>query len=161
MRRYSNNFKITMTVLSVFFVCFIWGNSLLPGTESGNLSGNVLNFVNSFLKKVGINKEVSHYMIRKAAHFTEHMCFGACLLVTLRAYTQEVLKYISNILFIGLLVPVIDEFIQLFIDGRGGEIKDVIIDFSGLLVGIIISFIIVFLIDRKNKSKLKLVVRRR
>lgn len=161
MRRYSNNFKITMTVLSVFFVCFIWGNSLLPGTESGNLSGNVLNFVNSFLKNVGINKEVSHYMIRKAAHFTEHMCFGACLLVTLRAYTQEVLKYISNILFIGLLVPVIDEFIQLFIDGRGGEIKDVIIDFSGLLVGIIISFIIVFLIDRKNKSKLKLVVRRR
>ena len=161
MRRYSNNFKITMTVLSVFFVCFIWGNSVLPGTESGNLSGNVLNFVNSFLKKVGINKEVSHYMIRKAAHFTEHMCFGACLLVTLRAYTQEVLKYISNILFIGLLVPVIDEFIQLFIDGRGGEIKDVIIDFSGLLVGIIISFIIVFLIDRKNKSKLKLVVRRR
>ncbi len=161
MRRYSNNFKITMTVLSVFFVCFIWGNSLLPGTESGNLSGNVLNFVNSFLKNVGINKEVSHYMIRKAAHFTEHMCFGACLLVTLRAYTQEVLKYISNILFIGLLVPVIDEFIQLFIDGRGGEIKDVIIDFSGLLVGIIISFIIVFLIDRKNKSRLKLIVRRR
>lgn len=161
MRRYSNNFKITMTVLSVFFVCFIWGNSLLPGTESGNLSGNVLNFVNSFLKNAGINKEVSHYMIRKAAHFTEHMCFGACLLVTLRAYTQEVLKYISNILFIGLLVPVIDEFIQLFIDGRGGEIKDVIIDFSGLLVGIIISFIIVFLIDRKNKSRLKLIVRRR
>lgn len=161
MRRYSNNFKITMIVLSVFFVCFIWGNSLLPGTESGNLSGNVLNFVNSFLKNVGINKEVSHYMIRKAAHFTEHMCFGACLLVTLRAYTQEVLKYISNILFIGLLVPVIDEFIQLFIDGRGGEIKDVIIDFSGLLVGIIISFIIVFLIDRKNKSRLKLIVRRR
>lgn len=161
MRRYSNNFKITMTVLSVFFVCFIWGNSLLPGTESGNLSGNVLNFVNSFLKNVGINKEVSHYMIRKSAHFTEHMCFGACLLVTLRAYTQEVLKYISNILFIGLLVPVIDEFIQLFIDGRGGEIKDVIIDFSGLLVGIIISFIIVFLIDRKNKSRLKLIVRRR
>lgn len=161
MRRYSNNFKITMTVLSVFFVCFIWGNSLLPGTESGNLSGNVLNFVNSFLKNVGINKEVSHYMIRKTAHFTEHMCFGACLLVTLRAYTQEVLKYISNILFIGLLVPVIDEFIQLFIDGRGGEIKDVIIDFSGLLVGIIISFIIVFLIDRKNKSRLKLIVRRR
>lgn len=161
MRRYSNNFKIIMTVLSVFFVCFIWGNSLLPGTESGNLSGNVLNFVNSFLKNVGINKEVSHYMIRKAAHFTEHMCFGACLLVTLRAYTQEVLKYISNILFIGLLVPVIDEFIQLFIDGRGGEIKDVIIDFSGLLVGIIISFIIVFLIDRKNKSRLKLIVRRR
>lgn len=161
MRRYSNNFKITMTVLSVFFVCFIWGNSLLPGTESGNLSGNVLNFVNSFLKNIGINKEVSHYMIRKAAHFTEHMCFGACLLVTLRAYTQEVLKYISNILFIGLLVPVIDEFIQLFIDGRGGEIKDVIIDFSGLLVGIIISFIIVFLIDRKNKSRLKLIVRRR
>lgn len=142
-----------MTLLSIIFICFIWGNSLLPGTESGKLSLNVLDFVNNFLRSIGINKEVSNYMIRKTAHFTEHMCLGACLLVTLRAYTKEILKYISNILFIGLFVPVVDEFIQLFIEGRGGEVKDIIIDFSGILTGIIISFIIVKLVDRKNKNK--------
>lgn len=160
MIRDSNKFKIIMTILSVIFICFIWGNSLLTGTESGKLSESILNFINNSLKVIGINKEVSHYMVRKAAHFTEHMCLGACLLVTLRSYTKEILKYISNILFIGLFVPVVDEFIQLFIEGRGGEIKDVIIDFSGLLTGIIISSIIVWLIDRKNNRR-RLVVRRR
>ena len=52
-----------------------------------------------------------------------------------------------------MFVPVVDEFIQLFIEGRGGEVKDIIIDFSGILTGQIISFIIVKLVDRKNKNK--------
>ena len=134
-----------MTTLSVLMVCFIWGNSLLPGTESGNLSLTILNFVNTTLRSIGIKQEVSHYMIRKAAHFTEHMILGTCFLVTLRAYTKNIFRNICNVLFAGLFVPVIDEFIQLFIDGRGGEIKDVIIDFSGVLTGVILTSIIMIL----------------
>lgn len=145
-------FKVIMTSLSTLMICFIWGNSLIPGEGSGNLSLQVLNIVNTTFSSIEI-KEVSHYIIRKAAHFTEHMCLGICLLVTLRAYTKNIIKNICNVLFIGLLVPVIDEFIQLFIDGRGGEIKDVIIDFSGVLTGVIVTVVIVALIDKKQKNK--------
>lgn len=143
-----------MTILSITFVCFIWGNSLLSEKESEVLSLYVRDLVNNILRSIGINVKVDNYMVRKSAHFTEHMCFGACLFVTLRSYTRDIIKYLGNILFIGLFVPVIDEFIQLFIDGRGGEIKDVIIDFSGILTGIIIASIIVRLVDRnKNKER--------
>lgn len=161
MKRNGYTFRTVMTILSIAFVCFIWGNSLVPGKESGALSLSIRDFVNNILRNIGINAEVTNYMVRKAAHFTEHMFFGACLLVTLRSYTKDIIRYLSNILFIGLLVPVIDEFIQLFIDGRGGEIKDVIIDFSGILTGIIIASIIVRLVDRnrmRNKNKERKIV---
>jgi VanZ family protein len=37
-----------------------------------------------------------------------------------------------------LLVPVIDEFIQLFSAGRAGMVQDILLDFSGAVTGLVV-----------------------
>ena len=56
------------------------------------------------------------------------------------------------VLIHGLFTAILDETVQLFVDGRSGEVLDVLIDFSGVLVSVLI---MTFFIKRK-KSSIKL-----
>ena len=55
----------------------------------------------------------------------------------------------------GLMIAAITEIIQLNVPGRSGEFTDVLIDFSGYLVGALIVGLILFLILRRQKCKIK------
>ena len=52
----------------------------------------------------------------------------------------------------GLFMGILTEIIQLNVDGRSGEFTDLLIDFSGYLLGFSIIFLILFLIIRKNQK---------
>ena len=60
-------------------------------------------------------------------------------------------------LFVGLFTAVIDEFIQLFFEGRSAEITDVLIDFSGVVTGalfmLLFYFIYIKIRYKKDKGK--------
>ena len=56
-------------------------------------------------------------------------------MLSLRVYTRRILSHISWPLFFGLLAGVLDEGIQMFADGRGSDVRDVVIDFSGVVFG--------------------------
>lgn len=74
--------------------------------------------------------------IRKTAHFTIYTILGILMTLTLKEYN------INNIISISILLCILyatsDEIHQLFIIGRSGEIKDVIIDTCGSTLGIIL-----------------------
>ena len=53
----------------------------------------------------------------------------------------------------GLMMGIITELIQLNVPGRSGEFKDVLIDFSGYVLGFLIILSILFLIIRKQNKK--------
>ena len=53
----------------------------------------------------------------------------------------------------GLLMGILTEVIQLSVPGRSGEFKDVLIDFSGYVVGFLIILLILFLIIRHQNKK--------
>ena len=120
------------TALLIVNVLFIWGNSLLPGSVSGAISHFVRD-VHAFLFPGGSSDPDSgHGLIRKLAHFTEFACLGA-----LFAWLFGMLaKPFSVALPCGFLVACIDEIIQRFVPNRGPAFKDVLIDTSGVLVGI-------------------------
>lgn len=147
--------KVAMTLVSILFILFIWCNSLISGNESSRLSVYVMDFVNNVLGSLKFKIQVSNYMVRKSAHICEFLLLGVILSITLRVYTVKALNNVCNILFVGLMTAVIDEFIQLFIDGRIGEIKDVIIDFTGLLIGIFLTLLIMRIFVDKKKNKYK------
>lgn len=136
--------KPLMVLLTLFFILFIFSNSLQNGTDSGNRSGWVTQLFNQFLSVFHLS--VTEHFIRKAAHFSEYFVLGGLLLLTLRAFTKNMGQMITAPLFIGLLVPVCDESLQLLIPGRAGMVSDVLIDFSGVICGIFLCWILLLFI---------------
>ena len=63
-------------------------------------------------------------------------------MLCLRVYTRHFVRHVSWPLFFGLLTAVIDETIQLYVPGRSSSVKDVLLDFSGVLTGLFIALLI-------------------
>lgn len=126
--------KILWLLLTAVFILFIFANSSLPMSDSGRLSATAAAIVMKMGDMVNItfSGDLEH-QIRKLAHFIEFAILGWLLCKTYGEF--GVARHTGNgyILFIGLLVAVIDEYIQLFSYGRTSQITDVLLDFSGVL----------------------------
>ena len=114
-------------------LCFIWGNSLLPGEISGAFS----DWVKSLLEALLPGEDAAAPgggLLRKIAHFTEFMSLGMCLfwLFTMLG------KHRSLALLCGAAAACTDETIQLFVPDRGPSLKDVGIDTCGVITGMIL-----------------------
>lgn len=144
--------QIVFTLLTICFVAFIFNNSLQIGEVSSKHSGAVLKLFQDILRFLGIPLTITEHFIRKSAHFCEYTGLGLLLGVTLRMYTKRILNHIFIPLFIGLAVPVTDEYIQLFVEGRGSMVQDVVLDFTGVLTGLTAAVLFVLVIDRRKHS---------
>ena len=120
-------------VLILCNLVFIWGNSLLPGEISGAFS----DWVKSILARLFSGNDEpggGGGLLRKVAHFTEFAALGI-LLAWLHGMLQR--GRLQPFLF-GVLVAVTDETIQRFVPDRGPSFRDVCIDASGVLTGMIL-----------------------
>lgn len=145
--------RIVMTILTVAAVGFIFGNSLMNADDSSAESGRILEFINSLLRSVNPDFELSEFAVRKAAHFTEFAVLGALLSVTFRLYVQKSLKAALLAASAGLCTGICDELIQMSSSGRSCEIRDMLIDFSGVVFAALIVFLILRLKDRRKKNE--------
>ncbi|MBR1738374.1 MAG: VanZ family protein [Firmicutes bacterium] len=145
--------KILRTILitlTVIWVLFIFYNSIANGSESAQLSGSILRKINELIESSGIS--ISEHLLRKTAHFVEFSILGILLMTSTLVSVKGALG--NNIfipLFCGLLTAVSDETIQLFSDGRSGQVSDVMLDFGGVLFGIGCIYVIRCVIKMKGK----------
>lgn len=130
------------TAITILFVLFIFHNSMFPGKQSSSQSQFVMNLLNQALASLQIPILLSEHFVRKAAHFTEYFALGTLMLITVRAYRKPVRESTFAGLFFLLLIPVIDEFIQLFMPQRGSSVLDVLLDFSGGITGMLLCWLI-------------------
>ena len=151
---------ILFCILTFLWICFIWGNSLKPGSESGEMSNFVLEFINSILKNISPSLMLSHLFVRKLAHFLEFAALGVLasfLIYFLFGLSREAsvkkLAFVFFALPFSFMVASIDEVIQLFVAGRSGNFGDVMIDTSGASVAIVIFFAILLLRYELHNSK--------
>ena len=140
-------------VATCLMALLIWGNSLVPGSGSGSLSLTVMEAVRGFLHGVGLPYEwVTNFVVRKCAHFTEYMVLG---ILATHAFDFEGRRTFDVLLptavFL-LLVPSIDETIQLFVPGRAGMITDVMIDACGATTGVVLRYLVRSLISPKKAA---------
>ena len=136
-------------------VCFIWGNSLEPASTSGALSGGVLEFLQGCLAGVGLPYEwLTDHIVRKCAHFSEYLVLG---LIGMQAFTPHRSPRCTGavVLCAALLVgvPSCDETIQLFVDGRSGQVSDVALDCCGAATGVALTLLVHTLITRHKAKK--------
>lgn len=120
-------------VLILLNLCFIWGNSLLPGELSGALSDWVRQLLETVFPGDGVETPGGG-LLRKMAHFTEFASLGLLLSLTFRLSQKKT----WHALFWGVLAACIDETIQMFVPDRGPALLDVGIDSCGVLTGILL-----------------------
>ena len=155
---------ILSIILALAINGYIIMHSCLDATESSKASAGVVDVIASIInafKADAIN--ASNYdslstFVRKAfGHFGLFMVSG--LLTSLALYLSlsphSWCKHYMNVMFslvFGLFMGMITEIIQLAVPGRSGEITDVLIDFSGYLLGTLIIGLILFLVIRKIRK---------
>ena len=138
------------TVITVLFILFIFHNSMFPAPQSSAQSQYVMNLLNHTLASFQIPILLSEHFVRKAGHFTEYFILGILMLITVRSYRKPIWESAFAGMFFLLLVPVIDEFIQLFAPKRGSSVLDVLLDFSGGMAGMVICWLIFRLREFRN-----------
>jgi VanZ family protein len=120
--------------LIVVNLCFIWGNSLLPGEISGAISDAVKNLLRWCLSFLNLppGGGSGGGLLRKVAHFTEFACLGG-----LFTWLFSMLRRPAWLaLGCGFLAACVDETIQIFVPDRGPSVFDVGIDTAGVAVGV-------------------------
>lgn len=134
----AKNKKIIVWLPAIMWMGVIFYLSHQPSDTSSELSSGVTELILRFLSSsipFDINIENFHFYIRKSAHFTAYMILGILVLFALQPAT---LKISLVTLVICIFYAISDEFHQLFIPGRSGELRDVFIDSLGACTGIII-----------------------
>jgi VanZ family protein len=129
-----------MRLCLALLVCnlvFIWGNSLLPGEVSGMISDWVKDLLEGMFPPSDQEDNAGGFLLRKLAHFTEFAALGALL-----SWLFGMLKKGKCYPFVcGTVAACADETIQMFVPDRGPGIRDVLIDCSGVLTGMILLYL--------------------
>ena len=139
--------KLLLIILLILCVAFIWINSFMPGDISGDISGRIEKILRFIFNDSPI---ITTHRVRKLAHLCEFAFLGAVF--TLIFY-ERLLNHLPLIAFCGLFTANLDETIQAFSPGRSSQLKDVWIDFSGFMAGVIAIIILSCIIERKKRKQ--------
>lgn len=141
-------------VLSILVLAFIFFNSTRSGEESNSISSGLMDTILGILDPAGkLDREIVHFIIRKAAHFAEFFVLGLTMTGFMTAVKEKKSVFYKSLLLLLLLLSALsDEFIQSF-TSRTSSVRDVLLDFCGALCGIGLAVLIDRLIKRKNNKK--------
>jgi VanZ family protein len=129
-------------------MCVIFLFSNQPSDDSSQLSGEVTQIIESVAGFLHINTASfdMHLFIRKAAHFTEFAILGLLLFLAAvagkpaagNAAGKAAVRAGLMAQLAGMGYAVFDELHQIFIPGRSCQIKDMLIDSSGVLLAVLL-----------------------
>ena len=121
------NIKLLLVIL---WMIFIFVMSSFNANDSSNQSNFIVNIIANIFKINDIS--LLSFIIRKLAHFTEYFILGVLLYNYLLEYHKS--HYLGIV--ICLLYAISDEVHQLFVIGRSCQVRDIIIDCLGSIIGI-------------------------
>lgn len=129
--------RLRLTLCTALVACilgFIWGNSMMPASESSRVSGLVGELLEKFLPFLDMDGENAMHILRKIAHFSEFAALGLCLCWLFGMLEKPVPLPV----LCGVAAACVDECIQLFSPGRASALTDVLIDSAGAVTGVMI-----------------------
>ena len=143
-----------MVALVLLTTALIFSNSMKGSVNSTEDSDSVISFLTPFIEWIfGKDHQLNlHFWVRKAAHLTEFAVLGILVTLLLFTWKQAKNRYFRGYEFFYVLaVAVVDEFIQSF-TGRTSSVQDVLLDFSGALLGFGVTWLTVKLIMKKKEN---------
>ncbi len=143
--------KIIYSLLAVIWMGIIFSFSSQEAVESEEISHSIVTNIiienYSGFNSLDSDKQeefanTADHLVRKSAHFCEYAILGILFLLTLRSFgvgdRYGYVKTIITAIVLVCLYSISDELHQSFVPGRNGNIKDVFIDTSGGVTGIIL-----------------------
>ncbi|RKL68203.1 VanZ family protein [Salipaludibacillus neizhouensis] len=141
---------------AVSWMALIFYLSHQPATESSELSTGITEVILSTVESIAPNLDVDmsyfNHIVRKNAHFFAYLTLGLLVLHAMRRSGVRGYQGAASALVIGVLYAISDEVHQLFIPGRSGEVRDVLIDSGGASAGIGL-YLLVVKIKKMKKSR--------
>ncbi len=142
------------TILSLFVVsvtAFIFLNSFADGEASSDFSNSIIDLL--FLRKL-LDNEIVQLVVRKAAHMIEFAGLGMSVMGLALQLDKNYNKRIYGVAFFYVLsVAVMDEHIQNFSLGRTSATSDILLDFSGSMIGFLTAYLFYIVIRKLKKGK--------
>ena len=84
--------------------------------------------------------DLSNFIIRKSAHFIEYMILSILVTNVVNLYLNKKRSILITVIFV-FLYACSDEFHQLFVQGRQGSFRDVLIDTAGGIAAVIVKML--------------------
>lgn len=155
-------FAIFLTLV-LLWMGIIFKLSSANGEKSTDTSRSSLEMIitlfNKSIDKQKLAEIVIKYdvVLRKFTHFSGYLV-GGVLLYFMYFYLNKLVnnkvKYIKLYSVVtGSIYAMTDELHQHFVPGRSGEIKDVLLDTSGVITGIIIVWLVISVIQKRKLRK--------
>ncbi|HDK7137988.1 teicoplanin resistance protein VanZ [Clostridium botulinum] len=143
--------------LAYFIPSFIWMVIIFIFSNQPGESSDKNNFfvADALTKgKIDLFKHIDYnflnFLIRKAAHITEYFILFMLLYYAFKKTFYKNLKIKAAI--ITILYACTDEFHQLFIPGREGKVRDVLIDSIGVFIGVFLIYTFEFIKEHRKKE---------
>ena len=144
--------RILLLLLMVATVSFTFYQSALPKSESAQTSESVKEeIIEPILPSTTPVGSYVQNNIRKIAHFVEFAALGAEVALYVALFMKRKI-FIGASFFLGMLVALGDETIQIFSD-RGSSVSDVWLDVAGFASAAIVVYLVSFMIFYYRKSK--------
>ena len=130
--------KIIKLFFIIFFMVLIFFFSSDSGDASTKKSRGIVRPLCNYLigdRLSGDTKEIiidcTEIFLRKTAHFTIYFCLGLSVISFLCEFYEITYKIIIYSVLFVFIYACSDEIHQLFINGRSGELLDIVIDTLG------------------------------
>jgi hypothetical protein len=136
-------FKI---ILLILWMGVIFSFSNQTGTSSSSLSTTVLTKIAVTIDKDMTEKEIDEFVdkysfiIRKIAHLSVYFILGILAYINLREYMKVTPALVIYSIIFCFVYASTDEIHQLLVNGRSGNICDVILDTCGATLSIIMLY---------------------
>ena len=123
-------------IVTIFIALTIFGFSNQTSQQSSSMS---IELAKRIIFWLHLDLDTIHFLVRKLAHFTIYMALGFSFFRSMQFFKPEQKRLWLFCFLILVVYAGFDEFHQLFIDGRSGELRDVFIDSCGGFLGIQVS----------------------
>lgn len=127
---------IISLILIALWMLVIFLMSSEVSTDSTARSDEIVRTIQSI--GVSAPADLLTFLVRKAAHISAYFILGILIFSLLKEYDLGVKKMIFISIAIAMLYACTDEVHQVFVFGRSGEVRDVLIDTAGATLGVVV-----------------------
>lgn len=137
--------KLLYFIPSIILMMIIFMLSHQNGEQSSGLSTQIVSWIYDHLHIL-----ISEFIIRKLAHMSEYALLTLSLIYGFYKNNFSLKNVFIYSSIISFFYACFDEFHQLFINERAGQITDVMIDSIGILFAVLFILTVLYVLKKKS-----------